>query len=73
MADMKTRGQIIKAARLAAGLTQPGLADLVGVGASTISMLERGERAGSTGLLVRIAIALDLTIGSVVAAPIEVT
>jgi transcriptional regulator with XRE-family HTH domain len=69
---MKTRGQIIQDARKEARLTQVQLGALVGVGASAVSMIEAGKRAGSTEVLVRIALALDLTAGSVVAAPWKV-
>jgi len=56
-------GARIKAARIAAGLTQEGLADLVGVSRSAVAQWET-DRAGQVGgNLARIAEALAVSVG----------
>jgi putative transcriptional regulator len=50
----------IKAARLAAGLTQLALAERVGVGRVAINRIESGAVTPSFNLILRLADALDL-------------
>jgi transcriptional regulator with XRE-family HTH domain len=48
--------------RKAAGFTQKNLATMVGIGRSTLSLLENGKRKPSYDLLKKIALALGETI-----------
>lgn len=52
-------GQMIREARLKAGLNQTKLGELLGVGQNYISMLERGQRTPSLDMLRKIAIVLN--------------
>lgn len=58
----EARGEAMKAARAAAGLSLRDLADLSGVSAQTISRLERGVREGRVDTVELLADALSLTI-----------
>lgn len=65
----QTRGELIKAARTAAKLTQEKLADLVGVTASDISKAERGDIDLTDAVLKRIAKETGVTQTSLISAP----
>lgn len=51
-------GVEVRRRRLAAGLTQEGLARAAGTTANTVAMVERGERRPSVAMLERVAAAL---------------
>ncbi|MGV9006440.1 MAG: helix-turn-helix transcriptional regulator [Brevundimonas sp.] len=61
MADPRL-GSHLKAARLAAGLTQADLADLAGVSRKTINTVENGVFVPSTTLALTLARALETTV-----------
>lgn len=63
-----TCGEMIRATRRARGLTLEALARQVGCAKSALSMLERGRRSSSRGLLIRLENALQLTRGELVRA-----
>ncbi len=60
-------GDIVRAARQDANMTQTELGELVGVGASAISLLETGQRNPSVTLAGSISIALKIPIGDLLA------
>ena len=51
----------IRAARLAAGLTQEVAAERIGIRQSSLSALEHGKRSASLDMLHRVAVALNTT------------
>lgn len=57
---------VLRRHRDEAGLSQQQLADKVGIAKSYISSLELGYRAPNLNLLVRIALALDVSAGRLV-------
>lgn len=63
----KRFGKIVRARRQAMGLSQEALADEAGLHRTYISMLERGERMPSIGVVRKLAIALQTTMASLVA------
>ena len=65
----KTRGQIIRGGRELKELTQAELGKKVGVNASAIGMIERGERSGLR-LLLPLASELDLSAQRLWRAPV---
>lgn len=61
MADLRL-GSHLKAARLAAGLTQQGLAERIGVSRKTINTVENGVFVPSTLLALQLSRALATTV-----------
>ena len=61
----------VKVARVAAGLTQAGLAAAVGVSRQTVNALEAGNYAPSVYLALRIAGVLSTTVEELFAVPDE--
>ena len=59
---MKGLGETIKALRLEKGLTQPQLADLVGVSKGMISIWENNINEPKASYLKALAVALDTTV-----------
>ena len=62
-------GQRIARQRHAVGLTQAQLAEAVDVQPETVSRMENGSRSPSLGLLVRVAVALDVELHELVRLP----
>ena len=62
-------GQRIAMQRHAVGLTQAQLAEAVDVQPETVSRMENGSRSPSLGLLVRVAVALDVELHELVRLP----
>lgn len=60
---MEHLGQRVRSLREQHGLTQSKLAALVGMHQVTISLIEKNERWPSTELLVKLANALNVSIG----------
>ena len=60
-------GERIRQARRAKGLTQTELGEAVGLATATISDIERGESRTSVYNLRRIAQALDIAVGDLLA------
>jgi transcriptional regulator with XRE-family HTH domain len=61
----------VRRRRLAAGLSQKGLADASGVSLRMVGGIENGATSVSTATLDRIGIALDATLADLVADPLE--
>ena len=61
----------VKAARVAAGLTQASLATGVGVSRQTVIALEAGNYAPSVYLALRIAAVLNTTVEALFAVPVD--
>lgn len=61
-------GDVIRARREAAGLSQEALADAANLHRTYISMLERGERTPSLGTVLLLARALNTTMTLLVSA-----
>ena len=59
-------GEVIRAKREAAGLSQEALADAANLHRTYISMLERGERTPSLGTVLLLARALKTTMTALV-------
>jgi transcriptional regulator with XRE-family HTH domain len=57
-------GNVIRSRREAAGLSQEALADKAGLHRTYISLLERGHRMPSIGVVQKLAIALETTMAS---------
>lgn len=62
MPDSKTIGERIKALREANKISQSELANIVGVGLSSISMYESGDRMPRDEIKIRIANALNRSV-----------
>jgi transcriptional regulator with XRE-family HTH domain len=60
-------GKLVRARREAAGLSQERLADDAGLHRTYISLLERGLRMPSIGVVRKLARALDTTMASLMA------
>lgn len=58
-------GGTVREFRLAAGLSQDGLADRMDVSTSYISMLESGQRYPSIEMIIRLAIAMEVRPGAI--------
>ena len=67
--DADTFGDLLRAQRLAAGLTQEALAKVAGVPRSTIANLESGQGNPSLAVLVKVANALGVPIDELLASP----
>jgi transcriptional regulator with XRE-family HTH domain len=65
MSSEKRTGQIIKSARLKAGLTQVELAKKAGLHANTVARIERGEEKPTFGTAKKLAIALNIDINDI--------
>lgn len=63
---MDTIGARIKAAREKKGMTQESLASALGVSINSVWRWEKGERAPSTGNLMRIAMELSVNVSSLI-------
>lgn len=59
--DTKLLGQRIKSSRAAQNISQKDLANQVEVSPSAINQYEKGEKVPSTGTLVKLAEALDIS------------
>jgi transcriptional regulator with XRE-family HTH domain len=59
-------GQLVQQRRKAAGLSQEALADRAGLHRTYISLLERGLRMPSLGVIEKLAAALETTMTSLV-------
>ena len=66
-------GQTIKKFRLASGLSQGQLGELVGVSASHVSLIERGKREPALSVIRRIAAQLKIPFGLLLAAALDVS
>lgn len=62
-------GQRIKATRTSSGMSQQGLADASGLDRSYISLVEQGKQNPTIGVVLKIADALDVSIGELMAPP----
>lgn len=66
MEDRKKISEAVKEARVAKGMTQEELAELAGVGRSTISRLENGNRNTSSDRIFKIARVLELDLNKLI-------
>ena len=64
--DYELIGRRVKAIRLKKGLTQSGLAKLVGCNPSHISNIERNHVKASVNVIFKIATVLDTTVGNLI-------
>ena len=64
----RTLGEVLRARRSRAGLTQEGLAERAGLSTKHIAHIERGERSPTVFVVLRLAAALDVSAAAMVAA-----
>jgi transcriptional regulator with XRE-family HTH domain len=60
-------GAALKRLREERGLSQDGLAKLAGIGSSYASHLERGEQVPRLTIIIKLALALDVTLAELLA------
>ncbi len=63
--DYKKMGRRIKALRQGKGISQSQLAEIVGISAGFMSLIETGDKTGSFDTYLRISVALDATLDEI--------